>query len=262
MDIVRAIRDGRARVEWAPLTSEYKGHKLQLSVFRDALKVDGIRQPATAKHLQEVADLLYCSLLTPKLLDLIWIEAGKTGVQFNCVVNHNKVIVADLTPEIVSPLVDAEIAKKGDNGGLIASVGKYWVLSNGLRSTRLTYGVKNACNYGWYSSLAGSIGVTPGLKVWQTQGFRHNDEHVDPSQVIKLVHRRVFLTRAGTTTPVEMDLHDIFRDKELAPLVNHDGPLLYLRQASVPEPQPTMVNGVWTMPEIVVVGAKNRFARA
>lgn len=208
--------------------------------------------------MQEVADLLGCMLPTPKILDLIWLEAGRSGVQFDCVVNHGGKIVADLTPQIVSPLVDAKIAAKGDNGGLIASVGKYWVLSNRLRSAGLQYGSRTACNYGCHSSDGKYLAVTPGLKVWQSQGCRHDDRHVDPSQVVRLVHRTALLTRAGATEAVEVDLHDIAKDRDLCRLINHDGPLLYLRQAGVPEPKATLVDGVWTLPEVVILGSMPR----
>lgn len=255
MDITAAIREGRARVEWTNLVSEYKGHRLTMRVFRDAMKIDNIRQPVTAKQMQEVADLCACMMPTPKILDLIWIEAGKTGVRFDPIINFNGKIVADLTPEVVSPLVDAEIHKKGDNGGIIDSVGKYWVLTNTLNlSHGNLYGIHNSCNYGWHSSIGVSAGVTPGLKVWQGMGWRHNDEHVDPSQVIRLVFRMALLLRAGSSVEEQIDLHDVLKDPELAGLISHEGPLTYLRQASVPEPQPVKnADGSYTMPEIVIL---------
>lgn len=255
MDILTAIREGRAHVEWADLVSEHNGNKLTMRVFRDAMKVDGIRRPVNAREMQQVADLTFCMMPTPKILDLIWVEAGKTGIRFDPVINHGGKIVANLTPEIVSPLVDIEVEKFLDKPGkLIASVGKYWVLSNRLAQWQsMAFGRSNACNYGWHSSKGLYQGVTPGLKVWQSMGYRHNDSHVDPSQVIRLVSRLAMLTRSGSTTPEEVDLHTIAADASLAPLINHTGVLTYLRQMAVPEPQPVQgVDGVLVMPELVL----------
>lgn len=250
MDLVAAVRQGRAKVEWADLVSEVNGHKLTMRIFRDAMKVGGVREPATAYHMQEVADLTFCMLPTPKILDLVWLQAT---TRFNPVVNHNKVIVAEMDVKLVSSLVDAKIAEAGDKGGLIASVGKYWVLTNQLRSSGLLFGYRTACNYGWHSTDSSGMAVTARLRVWQSQGFRHNDLHVDPSQVVRLVSRNAKLLRAGASEEVEVDLHDIAKDKELSKLICHDGPLLYLRQAAVPEPK--AVQNTWdgsvTLPEIV-----------
>jgi hypothetical protein len=82
MDIVQLVRDGQGRFEWADLISECNGMQLVLSVMRDAMKFngvpamtwkrepvasthpdagkiyDGVRIPATAHELQEIADLL------------------------------------------------------------------------------------------------------------------------------------------------------------------------------------------------------------
>lgn len=239
MDLVQAIKDGRATVGWSFVTSEHAGHKLRISVMRDALKVDNIRWPATAIELQRVADHLGAMLLTPKVLDLIWLEAGRSGTQFNPVINHkypDKTVIVALMPVVdVSSIVDGKIQAAGDVGGVIASVGKYWVLTNALLSGK--FGKAQACNYGWHSTGAPYDAVTPGLKVWQTIGSRHNNQHVDPSQVVRLMHRIAFLTRPGEKEEM-VDLHQVAIDPALAPLISHEGPLRVLRQPGVPDPQP------------------------
>lgn len=241
MDLVEAIRAGRATVDWAFVTSEHAGNKLRISVMRDALKVDNVRWPATAIDLQRVADELGAMLLTPKVVDLIWLEAGRTGTQFNPVINHRypghakETIVADMPVIDVSGLVDDKIAEAGDTGGVIASVGKYWVLTNKLLDGK--FGAAQACNYGWHSTGAPYGAVTGGLKVWQTIGSRHNNEHIDPSQVVRLMHRISFLTRPGAKEEV-VDLHKVATDPVLAPLISHEGVLRVLRQPGVPDPQP------------------------
>jgi hypothetical protein len=260
MDLVRAVKERRAKVEWAELVSEHAGHKLTLKVFRDALKVDGIRYPASARVMQQIADMTATMLLTPKVLDLIWIEAGKSGLRFDPVINHKlpgksqPTIVADLTPEIVSPLVDEKIENTlGNAEGHIASVGKYWVLSNRLAYPG-AYGTATACNYGWHSSSGLYQAVTPGLKVWQSQGTRHNDLHVDPSQVVKLMDRSAVLRRAGSSTDETVDLAVIAKDPVLSALINHDGPLKYVRQMSVAEPRAVKnADGSYTLPEVILL---------
>ncbi len=239
MDLVHAIRDGKATVDWTSITSEHDGHKLRIAVMRDALKVNNVRWPATAKHMQQVADELGAMLPTPKVLDLIWQEAGRTGTQFDPVINHRypgKTVIVALMPIVdVSKLVDEKIEAAKDVGGVIASVGKYWVLTNALLGGR--FGVAQACNYGWHSSGAPYAAVTPGLKVWQSVGSRHNNEHVDPSQVVRLMHREAWLTRPGEEEEL-VDLHQIAIDPVLAPLISHEGPLRVLRQPGVPDSTP------------------------
>lgn len=238
MDFIQAIKDERATVDWTTIESVHGELKLHIAVMRDAMKIDGIRYPATAIDLQKVADYLDCLLLTPKVLDLIWLEAGKTGVQFDPVINSKymgkTVIVAIMPARDVSELVDAKIEAVGDNGGIIASVGKYWVLTNKLLSGK--FGASQACNYGWHSSTAPYAAVTPGLKVWQSVGSAHNNRHVDPSQVIRLMHRDAWLSRGGE--PAEyVDLRTVATDPELVPLISHEGVLKVLRQPGVPDSQ-------------------------
>jgi hypothetical protein len=130
--------------------------------------------------------------------------------------------------------VDDKIHAAGDRGGLIASVGKYWVLTNSLLNGK--FGVAQACNYGWNSNSAPYQAVTPGLRVWQTTGSRHNNKHIDPSQVVRLMHREAWLTRPGEDAEL-VDLRQVLIDPVLAPLISHEGPLRILRQPGVPDPQ-------------------------
>lgn len=232
------MKEDRAEVEWTTIESTHSEYRLYIAVMRDALKVEGVRYPATAIDMQHIADELNCMLPTPKVLDLIWLEAGKSGVQFDPVINYrypNKgtVIVALMPAEDVSRLVDEKIAEKGDNGGIIASVGKYWVLTNKLMGGK--FGKAQACNYGWHSSKAPYAAVTRGLKVWQSIGSMHNNLHIDPSQVVRLMARDAFLYHPnGKMEPI--DLYTVASDPELAPLISHEGALRVLRQPGVPEP--------------------------
>lgn len=257
MDVVKQIKDGNASFEWAEIHSKHNGHQLYISVFRDALKIGGIRYPATAKQLQQIADVLGCMLLTPKVVDLIWLQAS---LQFNAITQVNGKIVAACNAKDVSEAIDKKIERLGgDPGGIIASVGKYWVLVNRLSYwPSLKYKKQACCNYGWMSSSAPYRAVTPIIKLWQTPGFRHNDSHVDPSQVIRLMYRFAHLIRNdGSESTV--DLQNIATDPELCHLISHEGPLKYLRQISVPEPQATVVNGAVILPEMVIYPRPNRY---
>lgn len=273
MDIVEAVKEGRGRFEWAEIESRYYGLCLTLSVFRDAMRFDdvppmrwnrqeivgddrrfdGVRLPATAAEMQEIADLLTCWLPTPKILDLVWQNAT---LRFNPVVNlgPNK-IVATQNIHDVHAAIERKIEKAGGYpaSGIVASVGKYWVCSNRLvqpvTDTR-KYGIHTACNYGWHSSDGAYPAVSSGLKVWQGEGTAHNDLHLDPSQVVRLVYRFARLQRPDGSIEV-LDLATIAADPLLAPLINHGGVLKVTRQPSVPEPQPTLTDdGVIVLPTL------------
>lgn len=281
-EILAAIRAGKIHVSWAPLVSEHNGHKLQLSVFRDAMKFDGVpamawtrkpvpethpdhgktydgvRLPVTAIEMQQVADLLFCMLLTPKVVDLIWLEAGKAGnVRFDSVVNVSGKIVAESDIHKVHEAIEAALAKAGgDTGGMVDSVGKYWVVCNAMLAGKFTASNTQAVNYGWPTKGTGNgPGVTGKVNMWQRIGTAHNNLHYDPSQTIRLMYRTALLQRAGTTDWVEIDLYDLAKDAELAPLISHEGVMKIVRQQGVPEPEPIReADGSITLPEIIILG--------
>ncbi len=240
MDVVAATVAGKAVFEWFPLHLSAHGHEMKLFVMRDAVKFDGVRHHANPIELQQIADLLGASMLTPKVVDLIWEHAT---IKFDSIVAVNKVIAANSTSEKISKLIDDEVERLGgDNGGLIDSVGKYWVITNRLLGKGLLYGDKNACNYGWPSSKAGSISdVTPKIKgvvhkVWQTLGFKHNDLHEDPSQTIRLMYGVVLLKKQGESTFEPVTLDWILSTTGFCDMISHEGPVRYKRQKSVPAP--------------------------
>jgi hypothetical protein len=271
IDVVQLVRDNKAKFEWTEVKSIHNGHTLYIKVFRDAMKFDNIpaltwdfklvdldhrlfswvRLPASAHQLQEIADLLGCMLLTPKVIDLLWLQAE---LKFDSIVTVDKKIVAISNIHDVHHAIEAQIHKLGgDNGAkLIECVGKYWCLHNNLIGMAKVVGDEAACNYGWFAKKASGPGLTPGTYCWQRPGFRHNKRHWDPSQTIRLMHR---MARLITPDGVEkqVDLHDIAADSSLSFLINHTGTLKYLRQkgvtkldsivmpepASKPEPKPT-----------------------
>lgn len=275
-DIVSAVRDGKARFEWEEVASKVGGDTLYVSVMRDAIRFDGVppmnwhrevlgssesfdgvRVPATASEMQQIADMLFCMLPTPYVLDLVWKQAA---LRFDPVVNlgPNK-IVATQNVHDVHLAVEKKLASAGayPARGIVASVGKYWSVCNALippSPDERKWGMKTACNYGWHSSGGAYAGVTPGIKVWQNIGTWHNDEHIDPSQVVRLMYRMARLVRADGTKE-RVDLHDVAGDEGLSAAINHKeggGHILrVLRQLSVPEPSGTVQDGVTVMPEFV-----------
>lgn len=254
VDVVQAVRDGRAQFQWSVIQLRYLGYRLELAVFRDALKVDGLRPPVNAKQMQEIADLLSCVMLTPKVVDQIWLQAK---IRFDSVINHTypgrskPTIVADMPVADVNEEIERKlVAAGGDDGvSLIDSVGKYWVLTNGTPTGK--YGKHQACNYGWCSSTGRYPGVTSGVKLWQSPGYQHNDEHFDPSQLVRLMYRfAVLWTEDGSE---DVDVVELLQDPKLCHLLSHEGPLRYLRQAAVPEPPVVRLpDGTTLLPELTI----------
>jgi hypothetical protein len=260
VDVVQLVKDGKCKYEWYEVVSTHNNHQLHIKVLRDALKFDdvppmtwdlkpiagdhrrfnGVRLPATAHQLQEIADLLGGMLLTPKIIDLIWLQAT---LKFDAVININGHIVATSNIHDVHNAIEKKI---GTNHGtdLISCVGKYWCVINELATYGQLHGDWVSCNYGWFAQHASGPGITPGTSCWQRPGFRHNKQHWDPSQTIRLMHRKAWLFYPDGSKD-SVDLHDIAVDAQLAPLLHHQGILKCLRQPGVDElpalPEPDYV---------------------
>lgn len=267
IDVVKLVQEGEGSFEWAEVISTYGDLKLSISVFRDAMKFDGmpamtwhrdpiagdtrvfdgVRVPATAGELQQIADMLGCMLLTPKVIDLLWLQAQ---LKFDSIVNVKGVIVATSNIHDVHEAIEAKIASLGGDDGakLIDSVGKYWCLINELLGHPPVSGGECCCNYGWPAKVASGPGITPGTQVWQRPGFAHNILHFDPSQTIRLMHPLAILVRADGTEE-QVALRVIASDPALAPLITHQSTLTYLRQAGV-EPMPQL--GTVTLPPTII----------
>ena len=271
MDVVQLVKDGKARFEWAEIKTTHEDKTLIIDVFRDAMKFDevpamtwdfkpiagddrkfdGVRLPASAKQLQEIADVTSCMLLTPRIVDQIWLQAV---LKFDSIVNVKGNIVAISNINDVHEAIEAKIASLGGDPGdgtLISCVGKYWVLTNELSTSK--FGTQGACNYGWCAKTASGPGLTYPVQCWQRPGYQHDNGHWDPSQTIRLMYRFATLLRDGEA-PEEIDLYDVAKDPELAPLISHQGVLNYLRLPGVPEPEPTVIDGVVTLQEVTIYG--------
>lgn len=260
MDVIQLVKEKKGIFEWHEVVSEYNEYKLYIKVFRDAMKFNdipaitwdlkpisgdeqkfnGVRLPATAHQLQQIADMYNCMLLTPKVIDLIWLQAE---LKFDCIINVNGKIVALSNVTDVHQKIEEKIESLGGDDGtkLVSCVGKYWCLMNELATKQNIAGDKPACNYGWFSKYASGPGITPGTKCWQRPGFRHNKQHSDPSQTIRLMYRMARLVHPNGKEE-SVDLHGVATNPNLANLIHHQGALIYLRQNGVPKLIPIDLN--------------------
>jgi hypothetical protein len=220
--ILQYIRGGNYDVSWAQLVAG----PVSINVFADALKIDGIRINVSALLQQQIADLLGCMLLTPKIADLLYAARAVT------LDPSPQSIDASTTAMIVhSKRVDDALAAAGGvgPGGIVQTSGKHWVIANALEAHP-----GRAENYGWHfagATFGGSSwegAVTPGMRLIQGQGWAHDMSHVDYSQTCFLMHRACIVN--GTP----MDLAAVLTDADLASNLSHEGPLRVLRQPGVP----------------------------
>jgi hypothetical protein len=218
--ILEAVRAGRtAPVCWAEVHSEHGGRKATLFVSSDALRVGdeacSVRVNASARTMQRIVDLLDCVLPTPKICDLIWEQAAiRIPPSMQTPDKH-----MSNTSRMVQHHESVEKKVEGRTG-LIENVGKHWVLSNRLAGTR-----DKSANYGWYDKAAGH--AQGANRLWQPVGLAHNLDHVDYSQVVRLVQKRCLIDGA------ERDLTEVMVDPALAPLVSGEGPLRLVRLPGV-----------------------------
>lgn len=236
--IIDDVKAGLAVFDWATITSEHKGHTLTIHVFRDAMKLPAetptgkrlVRRMVTAIDTQQVADYLFCMMMTPKMEDLVALQAAVSIMPMTRIDND---ICANSKEWRHSDIVEQAI---GGRTGLVNTVGKSWVLTNYLADPKpLPYGARTACNYGWVNRSEGHLAVTQPLHAWQPPAYRHNDEHKDPSQTLRLAYEVAKLEYPdGQTSHVLMS--DIATDPVLSYLISHEGPMRVLRQPSVPAP--------------------------
>ncbi len=223
-----AVSSGRAEYEFAPVTYEIDGRQAQFNIFRDALKVDGVRINATAIVEQQIADMLGCLLLTPQLADLLFAQRTWTVPPMTSKPDNQMVTTQRMIQH--SQRIDDALEKLGyDNTGIVQTAGKHWALVK-------SYPAGKAANYGWHFLGASNLAYNPatkltgpGVRVWQSVGKTHYTTHVDYSQTITLVSRRC------TIDGEERDLADVLQDATLASLASSEGPLPTVRQPGVPE---------------------------
>lgn len=230
--ILRAVDTGALAPSWVPVTSSANGHTATFYVLQDAMKLGGVRISTSARILQQIADKLSASLMTPKLLDLAFQQA-------QVVIPPCPLWPADETTEGMdkeSALMDARVAGRP---GLVAPIGKNWVLSNMLTAAKPGH----AALYGWAvapefatvfkkANVPTYKGVTAGIQNIQPLATPHDIDYVDYAMLNSLVKRQCVVDG------VKRDLWDVMRDPQLCALVSHEGPLKVLRQPGVIPMQP------------------------
>jgi hypothetical protein len=200
-------------------------HTAEISVAADALRIggvpNGIRVSVTPRLAQRVADHLGSLLPTTKVCDLInsAAVARKSWVKPQIQPSDTASRMAHgMSPSMSDNDAVASHSRKVDSLArlpLVANAGKDWVLTNGYKSR-----LGSAANYGWFDPAAPYISSS-GLRLWQQLGFAHNADHVDYSQVLRLVHPKVKVD--GT----ELDFRYVAKDPVLCRLVSDEGPLEY-----------------------------------
>ncbi|WP_437720156.1 hypothetical protein [Sorangium sp. So ce861] len=220
--LLEAVQAGHlAPIDWVQVHSAHGEHRATFLVSADALRVgdaqDSVRINASARTTQRIADLLECAMLTTRLCDLVWEQAT---VRIKPCIGAPDPTMANTSRMLEHHRrVEERVAGRT---GLIENVGKHWVLTNRLAGSR-----ERAANYGWYDPGAAHRHGRHAL--WQPLGLAHDLDHVDYSQVVRLVRRRC------TVDGAERDLLEVMTDPALAGLVSSEGPLRVLRQPGVPE---------------------------
>jgi hypothetical protein len=249
--ILDAIRNHRYDVKFKEITSQTPDgkHNARFSVFTDALKIDGIRINVSAALAQQIADLLGCSLPTAKLMDLTYMQRDVTLPPFPAAKIGVNLTAMDTTEAMIkeSAKIDAALADKGNPQGIVNTVGKGWVLDNGMLDAfgkpKLLSGVPMAVNYGWafegtydgqkFDPCASA--PSSNVRVIQGRGYRHDCKHTDYSQMCLLVDRNCIIDGQA------MDLLDVLSNPDLAKLAHHEGVLKVFRQPGTPgDPLPKL----------------------
>ena len=218
-------------VAFSPVSSTWKNYSGTFQVFSDALKLDGVRIGAGAKLAQQIADVLGCLLLTPKLLDLTFLQAQKSGVVIppQTMYDASRMMTTEWFKKH-SSAIDAAIAKAGATG-LVQTTGKPWMIDEAL----LSHGGR-AENYGWHMPLGATLqgvplhpSVTSTSQVIQQPGWAHGLDQADYSETVTLVRRDCVVDGQP------WDVVDVLRDPERAGLLTANGKAQsVLRQPGVP----------------------------
>ncbi len=235
--ILDLIRQGAHEVSWALISSQHNGHEATFQVMGDALKIEGVRVNVSAKTQQEIADLLGCLLLTPKLADLAWIQRDIHLPPFPRGNTNGMSSTQAMLDH--STKIDKALAAGSQSVGLLGTVGKHWVIDNDLAVKK-----DRAMNYGWHfegTSFQGIAGEPVAslqkdktgqyLRLIQGRGTAHDMSHVDYSQICVLVNNECTLDGQPAK------LSDILVDPELAGLASHQGVMKVLRQPGALAPR-------------------------
>lgn len=224
-------------IVWHSIASKVGELQCTFMVASDALCVgtkDGfVRINVCHDSAQKIADFTGLALPTTKVSDLIHQQATVLALPRTQTPDSRMADTSRMVKH--SQAVSAALGSLEGNG-LASSVGKDWVLTN-----RLVGRPEKAANYGWHIPKSAMKGPG-GMPVLQPLGLAHDRMHVDYSQVVRLIHRWVYLTdKTGHT--LMRTYEDILQDPELHVLLSDEGPLQIIRHpgvpvASIPPPAP------------------------
>lgn len=185
-DILQAARDGRLDYRWTDLPGAPG-----VRVSEDAVKLEGIRVPVSARTTQAIAEILSdqeqanIQPTTPLIEDLIYNAADVKVKPVAFDVKDPRSVAA------FNASIDRQIVQQTSGRpawGLVSSVGKSWVIAN----QAIDHPGK-AVNYGFHwpsSTPTGEQGPWPSVdgrsRVFQQPSTRHNPDHWDYSQTLRL----------------------------------------------------------------------------
>jgi hypothetical protein len=229
--ILQQVQAGAYEAHWATITSTNGNDSAVFVVMADALKVEGTRVNVSARLEQQLADVLNCCLLTPKLADIIWLQCMAKIVPYPQTITSSTQAMIDHSNKIQKVLDST-----GNLPGLYSTVGKHWVIDKALSSHP-----GKAENYGWHFTGASYQGITGEpvatltkdpktgsyYRLIQGCGWAHDMSHVDYSQTCVLVRKHCWVNGELKT------LAEVLADATLAPLASHNGVTTVIRQPGV-----------------------------
>jgi hypothetical protein len=273
LDLVRA---GNFVICWTPMKVTHGPHSATFMVSSDSLRLghpgDSFRVPATAATYQKIADELGATLLTPKLLDdwqrqSFTLKLTPTTIPISSTMASTKKVSDTVDRKIaqkIFPTMAPDVALKAllplvMSGCMpITNEGKFWTLSTYVSNQGpIQYygkaplaGTVAAENYGFYIPGGGGTATpVPGYGVIQGPGHAHDYGHTDYSQLQKFVQRKVEVCKGLSCRTV--DIYDLARDPELAPLVSHERVAINMRYPKVLWAPSTASVALWGRPTTV-----------
>jgi putative peptidoglycan binding protein len=199
--ILSFVGQGSYEHEWVPLTWTKDGHTASILVSRRALALsDGTNRltvNASFNTAQKIADMIGGAMLTTRIADEMWRQAGTRLGILNKSWNTDSPVTGGKTDRMYEQSNDIaqKLAQKGDSGGIVANEGKDWVLTRrfwnppaGVNPSTAGQGATgsphNAANFGWYPGGSKSPGGEPLI---QSVGLAHERTFTDYSQLLRFV---------------------------------------------------------------------------
>lgn len=180
---------------------------------------DFVRTPMNAMSAQRVADAYGASLPTPKLVDVLWREAGVQLSPYPMGPPYDATMLS--TVRFVDHNTIIERQRDGRTG-LVAGHKKDVVLADALAKPPPSgnYPRQRVAIYGWHQ--------LNGHPIQGLQPYQHERAYADYSHGIRLVSQEVHVD--GEPWRFE----DVLRHPELSALVSDKGPCVFTRYATLP----------------------------